>query len=181
MEEAIIPDVTLNGAPKPLPGICMLIPSFYPLVGGAEKQVQELSRYLKEKKIVDVFILTRRLPGTDPLEILNGIPINRTPALTIPVFLLSSFLFLLRNRASYDIIHVHTLNSPSLVAGLVKLLLGKKVLLKVRRGGESSVLGCLRSTILGRARLRFLRWTVDKWIAISGQIRSDRKASPTRC
>ena len=43
MEEAIIPEVTLHEASKPLPGICMLIPSFYPLVGGAEKQVQELS------------------------------------------------------------------------------------------------------------------------------------------
>jgi|GEM_PF-3097123 len=42
----------------------------------------------------------------------------------------------LRNRVSYDIIHVHTLNSPALVAGLVKLLLRKKVLLKVPRGGE---------------------------------------------
>ena len=152
--------------------ICMLIPSFFPLVGGAERQAQGLSRQFIRKGL-SVFILTRRLPGTDPLEILDGIPINRTPALTIPVFLLSSFLFLLRNRASYDIIHVHTLNSPALVAGLVKLLLRKRVLLKVPRGGEGSVLGCLRSTILGRARLRFLRWTVDKWIAVSGQIRSE--------
>jgi len=87
----------------------------------------------------------------------------------------------LRNRVSYDIIRVHTLNSPALVAGLVKLLPRKKVLLKVPRGEESSVLGCLRSTILGRVRLRFLRWTVDRWVAISGQVRSDRKASPTRC
>ena len=158
--------------------ICMLIPSFYPLVGGAERQAQELSKRLAAKGI-SVIILTRRLAGTKKSKVMDQLPIHRTFALNMTApgrgvaFLLSSFLFLFRNRSTYDIIHVHTLNSPSLVAGLAKWLLRKKVIVKATRTGAGSVLRKLTRSWSGRTRLSFLKRSVDVWVAISSETQQE--------
>ena len=158
--------------------ICMLIPSFYPSVGGAERQAQELSKRLTSKGI-GVLVLTRRLAGTKKFEVVDQLPVYRTFALNraaagcAAVFLLSSFFFLLRNRRTYNIIHVHTLNSPSLVAGLIKWLLRKKVIVKATRSGEGSTLQRLKGSWLGRKRLSFLKKSVDVWVAISSDTQQE--------
>jgi hypothetical protein len=56
--------------------VCMLIPSFHPLVGGAETQLENLADYLNKAGLY-TWILTRKLPDTRSIEIINNVKIVR--------------------------------------------------------------------------------------------------------
>jgi hypothetical protein len=65
--------------------ICMVIPSFYPFVGGAERQVGMLARTLMGYGLY-VSIITRRLKGTKRTENIDGINVIRLPDICYPLF-----------------------------------------------------------------------------------------------
>ena len=97
----------------------MVIPSYFPLVGGAEKQTSGVAKSL-EKISCDVTILTRLLPNTKKIDIIDGISVIRLNATkNRAVFLFNLLYFLFKNRKSYDIIHVHTLNSPAIISAII--------------------------------------------------------------
>lgn len=149
------------------PCICMLIPSFYPLIGGAEQQAGQLARKLVDKGL-KVFILTRRIKGTEKFEIINGVSVYRTFAKFHTIFfLLSSLLFLIRHKDNYDIIHVHTLDSPVFVACIIKKSLKKKVIVKIR--GEKSLLNVLRG-YLGKIKLKFIAYNIDYFVTVNKEL-----------
>lgn len=142
-------------------GVVMLTPSFYPYVGGAEKQALELSKTLAARG-ARVRVLTRRLEGLPSEETVQGIPVRRVAALgggliNALVFMCSSFFFLLRKASEYHVVHVHLAGSPALTACFVSMLLGKRVVIKVGGGrgiGEIAVSG---RSFSGRMKLRLLR------------------------
>ena len=144
----------------------MFIPSFSPLVGGAERQAQQLSRMLIRKGI-DVFILTRQIRGTNSYESVDGVPVYRTYASNSIFFLFSSLRFLIKNRSKYNIIHVHTPDSPAITASIVRLILNKRIVVKIRRTGEGAFLDRIADSIFRRLCWIFLRSVVDCWIAIN--------------
>jgi glycosyltransferase involved in cell wall biosynthesis/SAM-dependent methyltransferase len=145
----------------------MLIPSFYPLVGGAEQQASQLARKLIEKGL-EIFIVTRRLNGTRRFEIINGVPVHRTFYKWHTLFFLSSaFSFLIRKRNDYDILHVHTMYSPALLACALKIILRKKVVVKVTRTGSGALINRLFINPLDKWRFKFLIRYVDCFIAVN--------------
>jgi glycosyltransferase involved in cell wall biosynthesis len=83
-------------------------------------------------------------------------------------YLVSAFLWMLKNRRSFQIIHANR-SSSGLVAGLIGFVLRKKVLYKLTRGDEVDTKG-FRSTWFGRLKARLLRKTVDKFVAITEEI-----------
>lgn len=91
--------------------IALLIPQFLPVVGGAQRQAHALARMLLARGH-QVTVVSRRLSGLPPREILDGVPVVRAIR-TIDVgplfgltYVLSVAWFLLRYRSKWDVIHV---------------------------------------------------------------------------
>lgn len=153
--------------------ICMLIPSFYPLIGGAERQLQSLLPLLRDRG-VQPFVLTRRLPGTRARENIAGVQIIRSWTGSHPLgFVFSSLYYLVCHRNDWDLVHVHTTDSPTLVAATTRWLLGKPTVVKVRGRGAAAGLAGLQRTWKGRIRLRYVSKFVDGFVVVNKAIRDD--------
>lgn len=137
--------------------ILMVIPSYYPTVGGAEIQLENLSKFLI-KKNHKITIATKKLRSSKDQEKINGIEIIRLSSFMYPLgFLFTLSLLLIRFRKKYDVIHVHTINSPALICSVFGRFFKKKVLIKITRSGENSQINNYLSSLLGRIYISLLR------------------------
>ena len=153
--------------------ILMVIPSYFPLVGGAEKQTSGVAKSL-EKISCDVTILTRLLPNTKKIDIIDGISVIRLNATkNRAVFLFNLLYFLFKNRKSYDIIHVHTLNSPAIISAIIGKLTGTPVVAKVTRSGKDCQLSRYTSSTIGNIFFLILRTLVTCFIAITEDVKKE--------
>lgn len=154
------------------PRVVMLLRQFYPRTGGYQNQALRLARELRKRNIA-VSVLTQRHSTLAPYEVYQQIPIHRVFAFRTGhrasvSYLLSSFLWMVRNRRQFQIIHANR-SSSGLVAGLIGFVLRKKVLYKLTRGDEVDAKG-FRTTWLGNLKVRCLKRTVDKFVAITEEI-----------
>lgn len=152
----------------------MVISQFYPLLGGAELQAQRLAKALR-KKGAEVFVVTRRLKGLSPQEIVDTVPVHRAiksvplPWLWGICFMVSVFFILYRRRREYTIIHCHILQEfQTVIAVLFKYLLRKKVIVKMSSSGLTSDIKLLRRSPWGRI---FWGWIkkVDAVVSVCSQ------------
>ena len=153
----------------------MLMRKFYPLTGGYQNQALRLARELK-KNGFQVHVVTQRHGTLSPYELHQEIPIHRVFAfpsgrLAAWSYLISAFLWMVRNRQRFQIIHANR-SSSGLVAGLIGFVLRKPVLYKLTRGDEIDVKG-FRSTFLGRIKVQCLKQTVGMFVAITKGIEED--------
>lgn len=147
--------------------IAMLIPSYHPIVGGAERQLELLSRELKAQ-CKEVFVVTRRKPSGKKHIKIHNVDVYRTFCHFHTIsFLISSFLFLSKNRNRFKIIHIHTLNSPILVGVFLKFLFKKKLVIKIPRSGNGSMLELLLNHPLKKHLLCFYLKHADRVIALN--------------
>ncbi len=152
--------------------IAMVITSYHPIVGGAERQVAQLAQAMQVAGH-DVHIVTRHHPGLARAERVAGVPVHRVAApgpkpLAAAAFLAGAALRL--RRLAPDVIHAHSLFSPAIAATLGKALSGAPVLAKPMCGGEAAAIAAKR---LGGRRIAHLGRTVDRFIAISTEIRDE--------
>ncbi len=155
--------------------VLMISHGYPPRIGGAERQVAALSSRLRAQGL-DVWVLTRRLPGTAAYEVLEGVPVYRLPATGPKV--VASLLFTVAclvkiARLKPDVIHAHELISPATTALLAKALYGVPVLVTVHGSGKSSEIYRLRRRIFGKTRLRLLRKYMDAFVIISRKIAAE--------
>lgn len=146
-------------APK---SVLMLTASFYPHIGGTERQVLELSKKLV-KDGWRVLVATRRLHGLPHTDSVEGVEVRRlfAPFSGLPnslCFLVSSFVFLIARRADYEVIHVHLASSPALAACLAGKMLRRRVVVKIGGGRGIGEIAVSRKTFWGRLKLRLLAW-----------------------
>jgi glycosyltransferase involved in cell wall biosynthesis len=149
--------------------VVMVIQKYYPLVGGAERQLQQLSSRLAARG-VQVTILTRHYDNLASFELVDGVPVYRLPApgpkpLAALLFILSALWRIRQLRP--DIVHAHELLSPATVALLSKRLFGSRTVAKVLGGGEKGDISKLRRS---PSRLRDLEENIDAFIAVSHEI-----------
>ncbi|MEI7529305.1 MAG: glycosyltransferase family 4 protein [Elusimicrobiota bacterium] len=162
--------------------VLMISQTFYPVLGGAEKQAFELSKALV-KKGVKVSVITRRPPELPARETLEGVKITRfcvfgSGALDSLVFLLKVFFYMLAHRADYDAAHVHLASSPGVAAVLAGRLTGKKVVIKLGRGRGLDELTLSRRTFLGRLKLKFFCLSGPEVLVLSREAYEWLKSSP---
>jgi len=153
----------------------MLTHSYFPYVGGAERQIQALAPRLR-KKGVEVYVVTRQYKQLASFEEIQGIPVYRIPAPgTKPVAAMSYILRSIPLLTSIrpDILHAHDLLSPTTAAILAGWSSGIPVVAKVLRGGILGDIHKLKNRALGRARLWLLRKWVNTFIVISREIDSE--------
>lgn len=157
--------------------ICMLIAQFPPLIGGTETQAQRLSESLKTKGI-DVFVLTQHFKGLKRREIIDKVPIYRLSTFGRGkfrsfIFMLSTFLFLVRKRRQYQIVHTHLASSPAIVAVIAGEMLRKKVIVKFAGAGKTGDIGTAKGTFSGKYKLKFLRKYTDFFVCPSEEVKKE--------
>lgn len=116
--------------------ICMLIPDYYPLVDRVAIQASGLLDRIDRDRF-EPFVLTRLLPGTGCVDMSGNTPVIRIPAPARPAtFAFAALRYLWKHRKEYDVIHVHSFDSPALAGALIKRILpGKKLVLTVPGSG----------------------------------------------
>lgn len=158
--------------------VAMVIHGYYPLIGGAERQLTALAPVLQDHGVV-VDVITRRFPGLAASETIAGVSVHRVTApgsraTSSVVFTLAAVRQMARLRP--DVVHAHDLYSPATAALLTKRLLGTPVVAKVPRGGGLGSIARLMGRALGRQRVAWLRRGVDAFIVISREIERELAA-----
>ena len=150
--------------------ILMVIPSFKPLVGGAERQLEGLAENLVGDN-VSVLVVTRKLPDTSKHEHFNGFDILRLSAVIPKLSFAFALLFaLIKLQNKFDIIHCHTLNGPAIICTVVGRLINKPVILKVTRSGDGSQLQTYNRNIFKRFLFRILASWSYRFIATTNDV-----------
>lgn len=155
--------------------VVMVIQKYYPFVGGAERQLQQLSARLKARG-VEVSVLTRRYENLPSFEMVDGVPVYRLPApgpkpLAAAAFIVSALWRIRQIRP--DIIHAHELLSPATVVLYGKRLFGGHAVAKVLSGGDRGDIHKIVTRFGGSARIRTLRENLDGFIAVSHEVEAE--------
>jgi glycosyltransferase involved in cell wall biosynthesis len=150
--------------------VCMVISSYHPIVGGAEKQVAQIARIMADDGH-RVHIVTRRYPGLSARERIDGVEVSRI-AMSGPLGRLSFVIGAAREirRLRPDVIHCHSLFSPALAGAIGRQRAGQPLLAKPMCGGEASRIA---SKAFGRKRLAYLGRSVDRFIVVSREIEDE--------
>jgi len=125
------------------PRICMLLESYYPVVGGMETQALNMSRSFRGEGM-PVLVVTRRSdPALPARETVEETPVYRvgpasrgSRARWFMVF--TALPTLIRLRHQYDLILVPGFRALGITAVLMQGLLGKPAVLKAESCGEMS-------------------------------------------
>ena len=152
--------------------IAMIIQSYLPRLGGAEKQLATVCRKLRQRGL-EPTIITRRYPGMRAFEVIDQTPVYRVP--TPQPKSLAAFCYILFGlrkikQIQPQVVHAHELLSPTDMAVLGKKLWRIPVAVKVLRGGKLGDLYKLNHRASGRARIRRMKNYVDVFLAISREI-----------
>lgn len=123
-----------------LPSIWMIIRSFHPFVGGAERQAQGLSEHLLDLGW-PVCVLTRRHFGNwgysgEVKQTVNGVSVRRVFSrgpgpLGAVLFVLCGFWLLLHHGRN-GVYFAHGVGSPAWLAVVARYLLGGRCVVKIR-------------------------------------------------
>ena len=126
----------------------MIIPSVPSKTGGAERQLTILKKNLNNNKI-KIIVLTNK----------NNIYQF--------FFLIKIVFFILYNSRHINIIHIHSVNSPALIATIMGKILSIPTIVKVTRNGKNSAISIYEKTLIGRFYLSLLKKFADKFICLS--------------
>ena len=155
--------------------VAMLIQSYLPRLGGAEKQLAAICRKLRQQGM-EPSIITRRYAGMAPFEVIDQTPVYRMPApRPKPLAALCYLLFGLNKirQLQPHVIHAHELLSPTDMAVAAKRRWHIPLVVKVLRGGKLGDLYKLNHRASGRARIRRMKESVDIFLSISQEIESE--------
>lgn len=164
--------------------ILMIINSFYPLVGGAEKQAERLSiSLLESRNVKNVSVLTRHYKNLSKHENINGINVVRLksfgPSKLKPItFLVSCFIYLVKNHKKFDLFHAHSLSFGGYAVTLFGKIFNKPSISKIAGGGGrygSEPMNMFHGNFFKKMRLNYIKKNISKVIAISNLINEDLK------
>ncbi|MEO7859761.1 MAG: glycosyltransferase family 4 protein [Nitrospirales bacterium] len=171
------------------PRVLMFCGKFWPKIGGAERQAQKLALALIRNGC-HVEILTPQLEKTWPLEeVRDGLRINRFPFLNlthnlkgvrglgVPNALLLGFQVrraVSRQILGFDVLHTHIASPMVAYAMEAAQAHGKKAICKIAAGGNPfDFISLRRTSLLGPGLEKKLIRAMDRWVAISSEIRLD--------
>ncbi len=166
--------------------VVMVIQSYLPRLGGAEKQLAAVCRRLRQRGL-EPSIVTRRYAGMAAFESIDGTPVYRVPApqpKPLAAFCYLLFGFFKTRSLRPQVLHAHELLSPSDLGILAKRSLDCPLVVKVLRGGKLGDLDKLHHRRSGQRRIRRLKQHVDIFLTISREINQELAAEgiePARC
>jgi glycosyltransferase involved in cell wall biosynthesis len=160
----------------------MVIQSFLPVLGGAQRQVDLLGPLLAQRG-VDLTVLTRRPPGAARREQRAGLEVRRMPGpdrgpLGSVTYTAAGALSLARLQP--DVVHVHDLLSPATVALLSRPLARAPVIAKVLSTGPGGDVDRLLTKPLGARRLRAMASSFSAFVCLSDDVAQELRAHGVR-
>ena len=150
----------------------MVIQSYYPRLGGAERQIMSLAPLLKNLG-AEITVYTRQYPGMAPEQNIKGVPVKRIKIKGPKIIAAMMYMFggLIKiTRDNPDILHAHELLSPTTTAILAKILFGKPVIVKVLRGGFLGDIYKVKNGAFSLFRIWLFKKYIDMVISISEEI-----------
>lgn len=153
--------------------IVLINRSYYPLVGGTERQLQLLAEYLTAKKNT-VWILTRRVDGCAKSETIGGVHIFRLWSLWIPViswvsFALSVCRFLVPRRKNIRLIGSFMFNLVTFSAVAGSRICSVPIFTRFSSSGRGGNLDVLDRSWLGHWKTRCLLHHNDCLITLNSE------------
>jgi glycosyltransferase involved in cell wall biosynthesis len=152
--------------------IAMVIQSFAPVVGGAQRQLESLAPLLEARGVESICVT--RLQGPSPVrERRPGIEVRRV---RVPASIAgASLVYTAGGLASVarfhpDVIHTYDLQSPSTIGLLASTMLRKPVVAKVLSTGRYGDVRSLLRRPLGRRRLRAIARRFSGFISLSPEV-----------
>lgn len=152
-----------------LPTAWMIIPTYFPVVGGAQVQVQYLSRALPERGW-PAAVVTRRHSYAHPrglpaADLRAGVRVRRISSpgggkVGALLFVLNGLLFLARAGRG-GIYHAHDAGAAGWLAAAARFLLGGRCLVKLRTG---------RPAYEQHLRSRLVRWQFRALLACADRV-----------
>jgi glycosyltransferase involved in cell wall biosynthesis len=172
-----------------MPRILMFCGQFRPLIGGAERQAEKLARTLMGMGC-RVEVLTPRLREEwSAKENISGLVVHRFPyrnisqylpgirGLGVPNTLYTAYQTrraVWQHISEFDVLHAHIASPMVAYAMEAAQIKGKKAICKVACGGPGfDFVAVKRTSLLGPHIVRNLVSHMDRWIAISNQVRMD--------
>ena len=156
--------------------VWMIIPSFAPAIGGAEVQVQRLSKELIARGW-SVHVLTRQHssvlpPGLPASDVVDGIPVTRLYSrgwgkIASLLYVLGGLWHLLR-RGRRGIYHAHDIGAAGWLAVIARYLLSGCCIVKVRGGRR--LYEKRFSTGVARWRFSTLLRLVDRIVVVNSGV-----------
>lgn len=162
------------------PAVAMITISFYPSIGGAQTHTLRLSRALRARG-VDVFVVTRHLPGLARYEEIEGVPTYRVGDETkgkigaALSFVGGALAVLRQRRRELAIVHCHQMISPMTIGMAARLMFGAHLVINPHRSGAVGDVALLtrRRKATGALRIAAARLLGDAFISISRDIRGE--------
>ena len=154
--------------------LLMIIGLFHPIVGGAEKVCQTLSKRFMEQGI-SVTILTQYCDGMPEHEVIDGVPVYRKMKGWHPfgtVYMFSVLSFLIKNRRRFDVIQCFGLFLFIPPAVLIKYFCDKKVVLRLLCSGDCGDFAGIKQLTLKRLIIAAAK-RCDRIIYLSQDIRHE--------
>src|SRR6266498_3100420 len=152
--------------------VAMVIQRYLPHLGGAERQLQQLSPRLYALGY-EVCVLTRHEKGLSRYEVIDGVPVHRLPsigpkALAAATFTAAAAMELIHLQP--DLVHAHEILTPASIAALSKRINKHPVLVKVLRGGARGDIYKLKRRPRWKSYFNNLKRNVDAFIVITHEI-----------
>jgi glycosyltransferase involved in cell wall biosynthesis len=156
----------------------MIIQSFLPVLGGAQRQVDLLGPLLAQRG-VDLTVITRHPSGTVRREQRPGLEVRRMPGpergpLGSLSYTAAGTLSLARLRP--DVVHVHDLLSPATIALLSRPLARAPIVAKVLSTGPGGDVTRLLTKPLGASRLRAMAGSFSAFVCLSDDVAQELRA-----
>lgn len=166
---------------RPGGSIVVVTLSYFPRIGGAERQVQMLAeRWAAAGE--RVVVLTRRVPASPARETIGGAAVVRLrstwrPGLSWITFGFGAFAFIARRRREVGCLVVQMLNVAALPAALAASLFGIPLVIKPSAGGAGGNLERLRRSRWGAAKTSLLLGAASAVVAINREVADELRAA----
>ena len=150
----------------------MLIHSFFPHVGGAERQLLEQIPFFINQG-VELTIITRSEPNTSQEEMINGAKVIRTNTSKLgPISAINYIITALKEikKIQPDLIHSYDLISTTTTALIANKLYKIPFFIKILNSGNGSDIKRLKRKFFGKLRFLLIKKSTAGFFGISEQI-----------
>ena len=157
--------------------VCMLVTNIDAPTGGIQKNSRLLLSKLNEQG-VRTFVCARNYYRLPRNETVNGTEFHRSPVLGASLavngilYLIDAFVWLIRNRNRYDVLHCQQMFGPTMVAAVASLIVGKPIVTRVTTIGELGEVKYIKQMAFSSIRLKLVR-RVTRWVALTKEMKSE--------
>jgi len=174
----LLPFSPLRGRGRVKPRGLICIHQFRPVAGGAELQAERLAMKLVEMGH-GMQVLTRWLAPDTPLEEnMRGVQVHRVRfplAYNMQYGMAETFRYLVKQRRTYDVLHVQQAFGHAVVSVVVARCLRKKCIIKIACAGTYGDLNVF-SGFQGFGRALEILHQADRVVAISREVEEELRA-----